>query len=705
MALGILGVSALFLSLPILAFGEVPPAGGGDASASEGGDFSASPLCNSVAFFFREDPREYLAEAGLLQQRPSAGAKFGDLGNNGFDVRDEHAHIAVAEERWESIAEGAYPWKFESKKQTTVPLKAVTDYPCAVYAAESSIPGAGLGVYTAAGLRPRSTDTLGHPELVLVLVDYIHNPSSEGSLLSSYTWGTRGLLENGNFEAETVQFIVPGVGTMMNSHLGLYLAMLSGPGHIERCTRPRRMDRSTDPGAGAVSEHAGVPIALLAAGSHQREIPAGSEIFTSYGVEWFQQRGYDIPSDNDYPEADRILKRFVANRPEDSSQWDNNWQMQRGEAVVSANEKVASLLPREGVEAVKAANLGSALYSLPKSLRSNDWLEANGHCMDNLYPGPSLIPQAGRGAFASRSFARNDVVVMSPVIPLRRSDLDVYKKDRSPTGTQQILLNHCFGRPNSSLLMFPYSSGITLINHGGKRMANARIQWSTSKYNKSEWLTDDLEGIMARKKTGFMIDVIATRDIALGEEVLLDYGEEWEEAWEEHLNGWKADIDALISLKDMSGDGRSILIRTVQEQQDDPYPSSVGTVCLYEVNMVTKTKLGGDRLLLWKPLTSVAYGWSPESWRPCDIVSRERSTGVSGEHAYTYTADMKNYHGIRTENSIAEYPHIVHAVPRFAIKFTYKPYWSNQHLKNAFRHSIGLPDGLYPAAWLDEALP
>ena len=46
--------------------------------------------------------------------------------------------------------------------------------------------------------------------------------------------------------------------------------------------------------------------------------------------------------------------------------------------------------------------------------------------------------------------------------------------------------------------------------------------------------------------------------------------------------------------------------------------------------------------------------------------------------------------------------HIVSKVPRPAIRFTDKMYTTDQHLQQAFRHWIGMPDEIFPQAWRDE---
>ena len=75
-----------------------------------------------------------------------------------------------------------------------------------------------------------------------------------------------------------------------------------------------------------------------------------------------------------------------------------------------------------------------------------------------------------------------------------------------------------FDRP---LIMCSYSPTVNFINHGSVGVHNAEIRWSSMLYHKSEWLGKSLEEIKAKMKTGLMFDVVATRDIHRGEEVLL----------------------------------------------------------------------------------------------------------------------------------------------------------------------------------------
>ena len=76
----------------------------------------------------------------------------------------------------------------------------------------------------------------------------------------------------------------------------------------------------------------------------------------------------------------------------------------------------------------------------------------------------------------------------------------------------------------------------------------------------------------------------------------------------------------------------------------------------------------------------------------------------AGSSQYQYTVEMLNPHSATIE-SMGRIPrgerHIVTEMPREAICFTDKPYSTDQYLATAFRHEIGLPEGVFPTAWMD----
>jgi hypothetical protein len=89
------------------------------------------------------------------------------------------------------------------------------------------------------------------------------------------------------------------------------------------------------------------------------------------------------------------------------------------------------------------------------------WLMRNGDCLDNLKPDKSKQPNSGRGVFAKRFIPINGIVAPIPLLVINHRtymDIKTVKKDKTIVRTQQLLINYCFGHPQSSLLFFPYSS-------------------------------------------------------------------------------------------------------------------------------------------------------------------------------------------------------------------------------------------------------
>ena len=71
-----------------------------------------------------------------------------------------------------------------------------------------------------------------------------------------------------------------------------------------------------------------------------------------------------------------------------------------------------------------------------------------------------------------------------------------------------------------------------------------------------------------------ILEVVALRDLRPGEELFLDYGEAWQQAWDEHQAKWvpPPGADEYIYPEDMDD---TAPLRTVVEQEKEPYPKSV----------------------------------------------------------------------------------------------------------------------------------
>ena len=442
-----------------------------------------------------------------------------------------------------------------------------------------------------------------------------------------------------------------------------------------------------------------------------RNIPAGGEIFVDYGHHWFQTRvqtmGY-VPFERNYENVDKFLKKFqsFAGKYQTSKNPDfmkDLWEVVTDAPFESRNSKA---LPLSFEDMQSALSIGSAETRLPYSVRSLEWLNEHGRCMDNIRPGNSTIPQAGRGAFATRLIKEGGLVAPGPVLHIpNRTSLNLYEvdpetgqRDPSKKNGMQLILNYCFGHKKSSVLLCPYTSPSAYINHNSGS-PNAKIVWakdSTHNHN-PDWLLEDVSFLKRKEMIGLSIDFIATRDIQPGEEVFIDYGPEWEEAWNKHVNKWKPPVDsenyvpAVVFEKDQSA-----TIRTVKEQKYIPYPKNIVFYCHYQYE---------------HGLDEGPWEWEDvfmsDQLYPCNIIRRNVGTDASGNKQYLYDAVMLTEDDIILDEIqvFTKYvipsgeKHILTRVPRSAIEIKDKMYAKDEYQPNAFRHELMFPDDIFPESW------
>ncbi|KAI2497405.1 hypothetical protein MHU86_17116 [Fragilaria crotonensis] len=127
------------------------------------------------------------------------------------------------------------------------------------------------------------------------------------------------------------------------------------------------------------------------------------------------------------------------------------------------------------------------------------------------------------------------------------------------------------------MLLCPYGLLTGLINHA--RTPNVKLRWSDPKRSahSPEWLNKTVEEFAEVKFSVLSMELVAIRDIEPDEEVVLDYGEEWEAAWNAHVASWSpvkgASSHELASELNEGNDTK--ILRTVFEQFEDPYPDAV----------------------------------------------------------------------------------------------------------------------------------
>jgi len=374
------------------------------------------------------------------------------------------------------------------------------------------------------------------------------------------------------------------------------------------------------------------------------------------------------------------------------------------------SSRTIQVIPKDhaAVYAVRTDGIRGAYQ--PNATRSLRDLEENGLCIDGLRPGPSTLPQAGRGAFAQRRFAKGSIVTGTPLLFTHSEDYfriydgDWYEKRATPQIENffgyQLALNYCWRHWSSVLYFCPYGYEVNHINHN-QTQANVRMEWARDGFlgHQAHWLTKHPLAMKDKYTPGLFMNIVATRDIDPGEEIFLDYGDDWEDAWHEHVTEFYANrrhSPDYVSARDWNKANAKAVLRTSQEQAADPYPNHMEVRCLNEVyefpNMTSAT--------------AESYWTFDNVGVECEIVDRQpannnnNSDTLRGEMVYrihfAYT-----YYDPATEQDAKVWLESNGWVVREAIRLVDRPYSSDLWLPGAFRFPIGIPDDIFPDAWRD----
>jgi hypothetical protein len=450
-------------------------------------------------------------------------------------------------------------------------------------------------------------------------------------------------------------------------------------------------------------------------------------------------------------------------------------------SIVSVlDERVASVLPKSRNEFESLFSFMDALDDEPigeyppqeiidealaystTEPRNVTWLQEHGMCLDNLIPAKSTIEQAGYGAFARRHITEGSMIIPMPLLVLaNRSALNMYKLtrddkdelthlDESVVGTQ-LLLNYCFSHDESSVVVCP-ATNVILANHCstrrewggscGNKGPNAEVRWGYWDETTEPWLNSTIEELtekLTRNERGLSMELIALRDIGPDEEVTIDYGIEWENAFLEHSANWEppevgSSFENYVSVQKLIEEHASFPFRTLEEQDDEPYPDNAQTMCykLYDEHddPVEISELTDEDILLFRDEASEEeaehveyFGYRNEdyideidSYAPNQIVTDgsdnidERNTSESGWFwpCHILSRNGDNSYTVRILHSTSDneigwrnmrYARLLYNYPGQSIKFANKRYKSDQFLPGAFRHHIGLNDKMFPDKW------
>jgi hypothetical protein len=332
-------------------------------------------------------------------------------------------------------------------------------------------------------------------------------------------------------------------------------------------------------------------------------------------------------------------------------------------------------------------------------------LQEQGMCLDNLSVAPSTLPGVGRGAFSKHAVPSGHVIAPTPVIHFDRSQTEILEQTTDPDPVipvkakhgvrytdkvlgEQLLLNYCFGHPDSNILLLPYAPAVNFINHSREKV-NAVIRWSPLVLGSSMLVENPNLLIDQPARHGLFLEFVALRDISPGEEIFIDYGDEWIEAWEKHEREWKPKPQDVtyMTLAEFSRRHGGQAVRTPSEQLSNPYPDNLQTACFFVAD--SHFRADNDETV-----------WANERFdclRPCDIEERFGTGRDTHYTAKVYPMDIAK-EPVNCGSIPKEGVRVTH-IPVAGVGLADRPYTTDTFLESAFRHYIGVPDGLFPTAW------
>jgi hypothetical protein len=219
------------------------------------------------------------------------------------------------------------------------------------------------------------------------------------------------------------------------------------------------------------------------------------------------------------------------------------------------------------------------------------------------------------------------------------------------------------------MLLCPYGLLTALINHSAEK-PNAKIQWSETMRH-PEWRDQPIESWGDEYHTGFQIDFVALRDIKKNEEILIDYGEAWERAWQEHVRNFvpRENYAPAYELNAMKG----LVYRTIEDRPYELDDVQLWCRSWYIQKFVKRSRNRNDDL-------------------ECRILKRLEED--------RYVVQLVRYENDDDEETTTlETMGILWAVPSDAFYLLDEPY-TRDHLQfSAFRHAMMIPDEMFPEIW------
>lgn len=235
------------------------------------------------------------------------------------------------------------------------------------------------------------------------------------------------------------------------------------------------------------------------------------------------------------------------------------------------------------------------------------------------------------------------------------------------------------------------------------------------------WMTN-VKVIQAEDGRGLSLEIVATKSIAEGEEVFVDYGLSWEIAWDQHVKRWKPPVypsNEWTSARQLNEELKPLDVApglSVEHLTTDGR-GSLFTGCYYYEDDEDFWNSFGGRDMAWRRMAKDqlfhkfgrTYGedfavdenarYSDGSFWPCIVIDKDES---ESDEETTYTVRIiQSQFQKETVWNLLKLPRIISNYPRNAIRHFYLPYKSDIHLPGVFRHHIELPSHLVPDIWKD----
>jgi hypothetical protein len=215
-----------------------------------------------------------------------------------------------------------------------------------------------------------------------------------------------------------------------------------------------------------------------------------------------------------------------------------------------------------------------------------------------------------------------------------------------------------------------------------------KIVWSEKITSHPEWFQMPINRWANDYKAGLGFEYVALRDIREGEEIFLDYGEEWEMAWHQHVANWKP-VERLV---DQLNQNLDLVIPTESEwtwTSGDPNenPNAVNVWCRD----------------IYRGMQGLP-AYAGHAW-PCKVISRSEAS--DGSLQYTAEIVIKDQGIVGEEEEGDEVCHeqfdeVLWSLPRDAFLFgaVDEVFDTREYtLYKSFRHDLRVPDEIMPDAW------